>query len=186
MNLTKLQRELEHLDVLLAIKGKRDEQEEEDALALALLALLYAVYDDEDYHTFMLAFMATLQSAYANLDTEGIYGDLIEQEISLQRNYLNGFINDLKAGRTSEAQDKVRIGQYASSLGKVRELFSLHSYDDDERLRWVMGENENHCDTCPTLHGKVKRAIEWQNLGLYPKCELTECNQACLCHFEIA
>ncbi len=184
MNLTTLQRKLEHLAVLLEIRAGRDEKRREDELRLRLLAVLALVLAGEDYDAFRYSFLAELRKYYEALDVNGEYEQLINREIAVQNGYLSGFITDLRNGKLSDVAAKARAGSYAWSVGKVREEINLYGYDDAARLQWIMGENENHCQTCPSLHGKIKTAVQWRTLGLFPKCSLTDCDGACLCHFE--
>lgn len=176
MNRTKLQRAIDHLDFLCAI---RKEQDEEDALALLLLALLATLYEDGDYATFRLAFLNELKLSFESLDPDGIYGDLIDQELAVQSGYLTNFIRDLRNGSLSEAQAKNRARMYSSSLGKLRELFKLKDYDEDQMLKWVLGEAE-HCDDCVSLDGTVRSAKTWA-MTIYPRSGGTQCISNCKC-----
>ncbi|MHC4618413.1 MAG: hypothetical protein ACYTEQ_11755 [Planctomycetota bacterium] len=39
----------------------------------------------------------------------------------------------------------------------------------DLKLMWLLGVVEEHCNTCPRLDGKVKRASFWKARGIYPQ-----------------
>jgi uncharacterized protein with von Willebrand factor type A (vWA) domain len=180
-NLKTLKAELTNLNRLLEIKA---EDEDEKRLAEALLLLLLAYISDLNAEVFRVAFLATLRNSYLGLYPDEDYSDLIEKEIAVQSEYLDGFVKDLEAKKISEAQAKARAKSYSRSLCKIWNRIELERQGDNE-LTWIMGENENHCGTCPKLHGQTKPASVWAELGLYPKCSLTDCDGSCLCHFEI-
>lgn len=183
MDTKKLQRELEHLDVLLAIKGKRDEQDEEDALALALLAVLAMYFEDGDYESFRLAFLNELRLSFESLDPDGIYGDLIDKELAVQSGYLSNFTKDLRNGTLSEAQAKNRARMYAGSLGSLRERIRLDEMGDTILTwRWDSTiEAERHCASCRDLNGVSKKASTWARLDLHPRSLQLDCGFNCHC-----
>lgn len=59
---------------------------------------------------------------------------------------------------------------------------------EDQKLIWQLGATEEHCRTCPRLHGKVKRASFWQKSGIHPQRppnNMLECGGwKCLCTLE--
>ena len=183
MNLPELRRALDHLAVLVEIRSRKQEKEDEDDLALILLALLATYYEDKDADSFKVAFLLALREAFEELDPDDEHGQLIEQELAYQAGFLTGFLQDLRNGKISEAQARARARQYAASLWKLRERIKLEKEigNGDPMMTWNLGENENHCNSCPSLHGRRKRASEWARLGLYPKCSINECGQYCYC-----
>lgn len=58
----------------------------------------------------------------------------------------------------------------------------------DQKLKWILGPNEQHCSSCSRLDGKVKRASEWEASGLHPQSppneRLTCQGWRCLCTLE--
>ena len=55
----------------------------------------------------------------------------------------------------------------------------------DQKLEWIYGDTNVHCSTCLRLHGKVKRASQWQASGIHPQQppnDALECGGwACAC-----
>ncbi len=181
MNLKNLQNKLEHLAVLLEIRAGREERKREEELRLRLLAILALVLASEDYRAFEADFIAALSSAYSELDVNSEYGDLIDRELIRQGNYLNGFSNDLRRGKISEAQARARVAQYASSLGKVAEMFQLQGMGLETLGRWDRNPELENCEDCLELDGQV-HAIKWYiTTGHTPKSEMQRCGHNCGC-----
>lgn len=181
MNLTKLRRGIEHLAVLLEIRAGKEESEKEKRLKLRLLAVLALVLANEDYRAFEASFLNALRESYEKLDVNDEFGDLIDRELIVQGNYLNGFINDLRGDEISEAQARMRVGQYATSLGKMGELFELQGMGLDTMGRWDKNPELENCDDCNELDGQV-HAVKWYiTTGHTPKSEMQRCGHNCGC-----
>ena len=41
--------------------------------------------------------------------------------------------------------------------------------DGKQRMKWELGETEEHCETCAALNGIVAFAREWETLGVHPQ-----------------
>jgi hypothetical protein len=185
LNSAKLTRAVEHLAVMLEIKKRTDE---EDALALLLLALLDDYYQDGDIDLFVTSFLATLRVAYEELDPDGIYAGVIDEELATQEGFLRGFAAGLENGDVSEKQARARINQYSASLGKMRVLIQLENAenDGDSYLTWqwnALLEIERHCNSCKGLNGRREKASTWKALNLYPRSLELDCGQFCQCDF---
>ena len=55
----------------------------------------------------------------------------------------------------------------------------------DKKLRWVLGETEEHCTDCSTAAGRVHRASIWKKYGWEPGSSRLSCRgYHCDCRFE--
>jgi len=59
----------------------------------------------------------------------------------------------------------------------------------DKKLEWVLGPTKKHCSSCLKLAGKVKRASQWDRMGIRPQNPpnpMLECvGYNCLCDLRI-
>ena len=163
-----------------ALAKTDDDTEREKRLAVILVALMLDYLETENAEQLRVMFLAALRHAYDDLQFGDEFRDLIEAEIENQKDYLDGFIEDVMTGAISEKQTLARAKQYATSLGKVRSQIQLKRAGDT-LMRWDYAEESQHCTDCLGLNGQVKPASEWLKLGLYPKSPLLECSQGCNC-----
>lgn len=110
------------------------------------------------------------------IDEQIALGDILTAETA----FVAGFATDIET--VSRAND-----------GKLTPLFTrlemwVNRYNDvknrakiltckDVKLEWVYGDTQ-HCNTCLALHGKVKRASQWQASGIQPQSppnDMLEC-----------
>ncbi len=86
-------------------------------------------------------------------------------------------------------KNKVHGGDLEKILSRVNiwvlrydELVSIArmTYAKDEKLRWTINPEKDHCHTCLPLNGWVKRASYWQKFysdtGIRPKSESLACH----------
>lgn len=182
LNLPELRRALDHLAVLVEIRSRRSEKEDEDNLAIILLALLATYYEDKDSDVFKSAFLVTIRNAFEELDPNDEYGELITQEIAFQSGFLTGFLQDLKNDKISEGMARARAVSYARSLGKLREEIGLTG-EGDNLMRFNNMEDARHCSVCPEYDQVVKPASEWLRIQIYPKSMILPCGSNCKCFF---
>jgi hypothetical protein len=179
--LTSLKRQVEHLAVMMEIKKRTDE---EDALALLLLAVLNDYYDNGDIDAFMSAFLATLRTAYEDLDPDGEYADVIDEELATQEEFLKGFADGLEGGDVNEAQARARVNQYSTSLGKVKERIKIEKLDPQTRGMWQINPLLENCQDCVDLKGSV-HTMKWFLENHIPKDGNTTCGQHCGCNIKL-
>ena len=99
--------------------------------------------------------------------------------------YLNNFIEDIKAGRYTDADGNLRVGAvkqranlYISKVrGTANEAF-VNASDDDELFDWIMLGTE-HCDDCPQF--AALSPFTKSELYTYPGAGDTECLGNCQC-----
>lgn len=92
--------------------------------------------------------------------------------VSEQMNYLNQFAETIETnskankGKLTPLMKRAQlwINQYNSVMNEAKVLACK-----DQKLKWVLGMTEQHCRTCSSLDGKVKRASFWQKLGVRPQ-----------------
>ena len=179
MDLQKLQRALDHLAVLWAIRADPD-RKREDELRTILVALLLGAWSDRDWDNFKTEMLAALAAAFSELDPNDEYEELIRKELATQSGYSSGFVNALRNGTLSEAEAKNRAGMYATSLGKLKWQITLTDSGDAE-MAWKYNESVlDHCPDCIELNGVVRKASTWL-ATIYPRSGKTLCKMFCQC-----
>lgn len=101
--------------------------------------------------------------------------------IADQYRYLDGFIDEIRAGTLTEEQIRARAGMYINSS---REAFERATQRNAQELKltemaWTLGEAE-HCPDCLDL-----AAMGWVPMGTitqYPGGGQTQCLTNCQCH----
>lgn len=73
-----------------------------------------------------------------------------------------------------------RAAKWASKYARAKEMAYMMA-SADTHLKWKLGQAENHCNDCPRLAGKVKRASEWLRLGIFPGSPKLQCGKYCKC-----
>jgi hypothetical protein len=96
----------------------------------------------------------------------------LSERIVKERSYIADF------GEVIEANSKTNKGQLTPLFGRLNTW--TNRYLDitneakiiacaDQKLVWRLGATEQHCKTCPRLHGRVKRASYWNKVGIRPQ-----------------
>jgi hypothetical protein len=98
--------------------------------------------------------------------------------VFLQMQYIAGFGDFILAN--SKANEKLlslstaRMGLWASRYSE----FYTRGYmmaKRNQKMVWGLGATDKHCGSCVKLDGKVKRASQWTEAGIWPKCPQLEC-----------
>jgi len=119
---------------------------------------------------------------------------ILKQIILDERNYLTGLVNDileLKLNQATHEQygSKVRsrLDMWANRYADVVNRARIH-FGGKIKLKWVLGENEEHCESCSRLAGIVAWANEWDEAELHPQAPpnsaLTCGGWRCKCRLE--
>lgn len=132
----------------------------------------------------LLAFLRGSQLTEAQLTVQ--MREMIDEKIAANVEAINGFAEDIYAGRYSaerlgeegisnrvELWTGALIGAYA--LGQVNR-------SSDPYWMWVLGD-ANHCSDCIRLNGQVHTASEWRAAGLQPQANTLKCTWHCKCRF---
>jgi len=114
----------------------------------------------------------------------------LAEGILKEQGFVEGFAADV------QANSKANKGKLTPLFGRL-EMW-VNRYNDfknqakamvckDAKLEWIYGDTR-HCSTCLALHGKVKRASQWQASGILPQQppnDMLECGGwRCQCHLE--
>jgi len=102
-----------------------------------------------------------------NAALETIIQNEYDQVISLADAVLNARAN-LMATPDFRAQFKPRVEMWANRYGDVVNRAKTH-FGGRMKLEWVLGETEEHCETCNRLNGIVAWASEWETAGIHPQ-----------------
>lgn len=174
MNLESIQRAIERLNVLMAIKS---DEEDDDDLALLLMGLFLTFKKNGDANEFKQGVISALEDSYRKVYNNQ---ELIDQEISFQSGFLSKYILDWQNGRMSDAMAQYRIGLYADSLGKYR-IAAIVEEEPERLFKWVYSAEAQHCNDCIMRNGQVKTGSAWRKLGL-PRSGETACKLGCRCN----
>jgi len=99
---------------------------------------------------------------------EGILQDIINSEFD----HVEQFIADVVAARDAGEPIEPLIARaelWASRYNDVVNRAVIETADKEERLEWVLGATEEHCETCAALNGIVASADEWAMSGFQPQ-----------------
>lgn len=145
-------------------------------------------------HTAAVTIGRHLAGDYATEDSgdEAVAQTVAEDE----RQYLNGFTDDIRAGRYDAEQPETgppvpklgreriikRLLWYAGRLTGTANYAWVHASDPAAQFWWRLGANEDHCDACPELAA----ASPWtsETLPTVPGANHTPCLFNCKCHLE--
>jgi hypothetical protein len=106
-----------------------------------------------------------------NASLETIIQKEYDQVISLADAVLNARAN-LMATPDFRAQFKPRVEMWANRYGDVVNRAKAH-FGGRMKLEWVLGETEEHCETCNRLNGIVAWAKEWRQRASIRKVRRT-------------
>lgn len=101
-------------------------------------------------------------------DMEAILQDAILSEI----NFVPGFAQEVSAASVKNSgydQFRNRVGMWANRYNQIVELAIRTVTDAGQKLIWLLGEAEDHCESCSMLNGKVAFKSEWDQAGLHPQ-----------------
>jgi hypothetical protein len=88
-----------------------------------------------------------------------------------------------KANKFNLGTTAVRTSLWVNNFMQFYNL-GLQNAKTNPKLLWQYGHTKQHCSSCARLNGKVKRASQWKDAGLYPKSHDLECKgYFCDCRF---
>lgn len=97
--------------------------------------------------------------------------------LALQNTYIDNFTSELAASQT--AMDKSQISARASMWvnKSLRTIYyaGLHAAAGEANYRWALGATEEHCRTCLTANGVVRKLKDWLAAGIMPGSDRLEC-----------
>jgi hypothetical protein len=97
---------------------------------------------------------------------------IIGNEIIDQLSYIDGFADDIVVnnkfygGKLQPILD--RSDMWINRYNSVMHLAQV-TVCGDEKYKWNLGATEEHCESCLSLNGIVKRASIWKNAGISPQ-----------------
>jgi hypothetical protein len=154
----------------------------------------------------ILGFTAAMESSVTRGLTQGWYEgaaqcgiqpeDLTEDEINaLQKliadnvQYVPGLADYIEAnskanGVTFDSLSS-RLELWINRYGEARNLGKLKACAD-QKLKWVLGATEQHCDDCGGVADRVYRASTWDKYGWEPRSSKLQCTgRRCDCELEL-
>lgn len=108
---------------------------------------------------------------------EQVYQELVTDQF----NYIEGYADAIIQGAKNESgvdQFRARASLWANRYNETVDISQRVTADKGDKSQWVLGETEQHCDTCYRLNGIVAYTSEWEELGVHPQGapnELLEC-----------
>jgi hypothetical protein len=109
-------------------------------------------------------------------DMEPEWQVILDDIIANEYNYVDGFAADIVAARDEQTDWTpllLRAELWANRYNDVVNRAILAT--KEQKLLWVYGETEEHCDTCRELNGIVAWASEWEESGLKPGGDSLQC-----------
>lgn len=108
---------------------------------------------------------------------EQMYQELVTDQF----NYIEGYADAIIQGAKNESgvdQFRARASLWANRYNETVDISQRVTAAKGDKSQWVLGETEQHCDTCYRLNGIVAYTSEWEELGVHPQGapnELLEC-----------
>lgn len=96
----------------------------------------------------------------------------IQQLIDSEYNHVTDlidFINQQKAADAGTNGIDSRIDTWVSRYADVVNIATLETAGDKDKLEWVLGATELHCEVCAALNGIVATSAEWAQSGFHPQ-----------------
>lgn len=89
--------------------------------------------------------------------------EAVNDWLSKQVDFVNAFAKDAEAARRNkDERPKIldRVGMWVDSLRSLGDLGKAYALKN-ERGQWILGETEQHCDTCKYLAGLKPHRVSW-------------------------
>lgn len=90
-----------------------------------------------------------------------------------QYDYVDGYYRDIIDARIEKkpidpllARASLWANRWTEAYNEAVHLIMLNEGGNE---MWVLGQTEEHCETCSRLNGIVARASEWEKLGVRPQ-----------------
>ena len=99
-----------------------------------------------------------------------------------QSQYVSGLGSEIfKEGGISKGEIALRVRMWTDI--SLNEIFyrGVAAGDGEQRYRWDLQPEAEHCDDCPMLDGQVHTMTEWLDEGILPGNGQTQCKQGCRC-----
>jgi hypothetical protein len=103
------------------------------------------------------------------------YSAAMQNAIANEFMYVDKFAADIASGNFSLAQLQARANLWSNRYNDVKNQAIAETAGGKDRMEWVMGATEKHCDTCHRLNGIVAFAKEWEISGFKPQGSMLEC-----------
>lgn len=108
--------------------------------------------------------------------------------IKEQQGYIGGFADAIH-DNSKVANGKLQIlferaEMWILRYGEIRDRAKVLACGD-RKLEWKINQRcSEHCSSCLSLNGKVKRASYWKKADIYPRGKMLECGGwRCCCEF---
>jgi len=101
------------------------------------------------------------------IDEQIALGDILEAETAFVAGFAEAIIANSKVNKGKLTPLFVRLEMWVNRYNDVKNQAKI-LICKDAKLEWIYGDTV-HCNTCLALHGKVKRASQWQASGIQPQ-----------------
>lgn len=160
--------------------------------------IMYAEYVDImetaiDFHLHQAWGLALKEFGMSMADRTMMEEIALSSAILQEYGYIDGFgeyiLDNSKAGgfllRDLMPRMQLWTNRYTDIFNRA-----LAMVGGDRLMEWVLGPTEEHCETCGSLAGKVKRASQWQDYydetGIRPQAPALACKGfKCLCGYAV-
>jgi hypothetical protein len=103
-------------------------------------------------------------------DMEPEWQVILDDIIANEYNYVDQFAADIIAARDEQADWQPLLSRADLWANRYNDVVNQAIITTKEqKLLWVMGSTEKHCDTCGKLNGIIAFASIWDELGVYPQ-----------------
>jgi hypothetical protein len=119
---------------------------------------------------------------------------ILEAIINNETEFIGGIANDIQFDRDGEMTPEQFESKYGSRVDLWANRYNeavnrAHmQFGAKQRLMWVMGDTEEHCETCSALNGIIAFGYEWEEARFHPQMppnELLSCEGwRCDCSLE--
>jgi HK97 family phage portal protein len=145
--------------------GEIDEDEFKEALTDIVIAFVLAAFLDGS---------GLSQDQLGEEELQAITEEAEQALLGVENLAEDVFSGRLGGGNESQLDTLARVGLWAGVGLSVYNLGLLFD-PSDPFIKWVIDPAKDNCSTCLAQNGKVLRASEWRQLGLWPQGRMLEC-----------
>ena len=103
-------------------------------------------------------------------DMEPEWQSMLDEIILSEYNYVDGFAADIVAARDEQLDWEPLLSRAELWANRYNDVYNTSVVTTgNQKLIWILGATEVHCDTCAALNGIVAWAEEWEESGVVPQ-----------------
>jgi len=103
-------------------------------------------------------------------DMEPEWQSMLDEIILSEYNYVDNFAADIVAARDEQLDWEPLLSRADLWSNRYNDVYNTSVVTTgNQKLIWILGATEEHCDNCAALNGIVAWAEEWEESGVVPQ-----------------